>query len=246
MIAVLLIAVGAYALAGSGGGDGDGVSNGQRAIIVDQLQATQPNPDFRVKASDTLSQAGYSVDYVSGDQVTVDFFRTLPSKDYDVVLLRVHAGITTEVDADTGERTGQEYVSLFTNEKYDADKYAADQMGRLGQARYANGEGDTLFGIGPAFVKDSMEGDFGGALVVLMGCDGLRTQTTAQAFLDKDASAFVSWSDQVSGGHTDDATVKLLRHLYVDNQSVEQAVAATADEVGPDPLYDGELRVITS
>jgi hypothetical protein len=243
MIAIAAIVLGVV-FAGGGGGS-DGSSSEKRAIIVDQLQATQPNPDFRRQASDTLSQAGYAVDYVSGDQVDVNFFRTLPSKAYDVVLLRVHAGITTEIDKNTGQRTDREYVSLFTNEPYDASKYPDDQINRLGKATYIDG-GDPLFGIGPDFVKQSMEGNFGGALVVLMGCDGLRSQETAQAFLDKGASAFVSWTNQVSGPHTDDATEKLLKHLYVDKQSVKDAVDQTAQEVGPDPAYAGELRVLTS
>jgi len=241
MVAVAALIVGVV-LAGGGG---DGISSGKRAIIVDQLQATQPNPHFWREASDLLERDGFVVDYVSGNQVDVNFFRTLPAKDYDVVLLRVHAGTTTEVDAVTGERTDEEYVSLFTNEKYDANKYPEDQINRLGKATYTDG-GEPLFGIGPDFVRDSMEAGFGGALVVLMGCDGLRSQKTAEAFLDKGASAFVSWTNQVSGPHTDEATLQLLKHLYIDNQTVEQAVQHTAEEVGPDPAYAGELRVITS
>ena len=83
------------------------------------MNLTQPDPDFVSQARATLAQAGYSVDYVSGDAVTVDFYRTLPSRGYDLVLLRAHAGITTEVDAKTGQKTSEEYVSLFTNEPYD-------------------------------------------------------------------------------------------------------------------------------
>jgi hypothetical protein len=240
-IGVIAIVAVVLAVGLTGGG---GSSDTKTAIIVDQLAATQPDPDFRREASDQLSEAGYSVDYVSGNQVDVNFFRSLPSKNYDVVILREHAGITTEVDAATGQRTDKEYVSLFTNEPYDSTKYTSDQINRLGKATYVDG-GDPLFGIGPAFIKDSMDGSFGGALVVLMGCDGLRSQTTAQAFLDKGASAFVSWTNQVSGPHTDDATVKLLKHMFVDGQAVRDAVANTANEVGPDPSYQGELRVLT-
>jgi hypothetical protein len=242
IFAVVAVVLGVVLFGGSGGSENS--LTGKRAIIVDQLQSSQPNPDFRRQASDTLSQAGYTVDYVSGDQVDVPFFRTLAEKKYDVVLLRVHAGITTEVDAKTGERTNEEYVSLFTNEPYDENKYSDDQINKLGKATLVDG-GEPLFGIGPEFIK-SMDGNFNGALVVLMGCDGLRSQKTAQAFLDKGASAFVSWSNQVSGPHTDEATEKLLKHLYVDHQSVDQAVSRTASEVGPDPNYAGELRVLTA
>lgn len=242
VLAVAAVVVAIVVFTGGGEADnaaGDGL---KRAVIVDQLELTAPNPDFVSQARETLSQAGYSIDYVHGEQVTVDFYRSLPSLNYDLVLLRVHAGITKEIDQSSGQATETEYVSLFTGEPYDENKYSDEQLNYLGKATYTGG-GDALFGIGPRFVKDEMNGDFGGALVVLMGCDGLRSQTTAQAFLDRGASSFVSWTQQVSAPHTDDATQKLLRRLYIEGVPLREAVAQTATEVGPDPTYNGELRI---
>jgi hypothetical protein len=246
-VASVLVAVGVlgFVLLSGDGDSGDVERNpALTAVIVDQLQLTAPNPDFVSETRGLLAEAGYTVDYIAGENVTVDYYRTLPTKDYDLVLLRVHAGITTEVDADTGEKTGTEYVSLFTGEPYDEAKYPSEQMNRLGKATYDSG-GDPLFGIGPEFVNRSMEGDFGGALVVMMGCDGLRSQTTAEAFLDRGAGAFVSWSKPVSAPHTDEATDKFLRYYLQEGASIESAVEQTAAELGPDPTYDGELRVLT-
>lgn len=244
---VALLSIAAVVLAVvlfTGGGGTKASEDGlKKAVIVDQLQLTAPNPDFVSKARETLSRAGYSVDYIPGEAVTVDFYRKLPTKGYDLVVLRVHAGLTREVDAASGEQTATEYVSLFTGEPYDANKYPEEQLNYLGKATYTDNQGEPMFGIGPRFVKDEMDGNFGGALVVLMGCDGLRSQITAQAFMDRGASAFVSWSQQVSAPHTDDATVKLLRRLLIDEVPLREAVAQTADEVGPDQAYGGELRV---
>jgi hypothetical protein len=245
VLAVVLVAVTVFAVAGGGSDGTSAADDGQsRAVIIDQLELTQPNPEFVSEARDVLSRGGYEVDYVNGEAVTVDFYRTLPSRKYDLVLFRVHAGITTEVDAETGEKTGTEYVSLFTGEPYDEAKYPTEQMNRLGKARYENGEGEPLFGIGPEFVSKSMEGDFGDAVVVMMGCDGLRSQTTAQAFLDRGASGFVSWSKPVSAKHTDDTTIALLQRLVLEDAELQQAVEQTAVEAGPDPSYDAELRVL--
>jgi hypothetical protein len=244
VVAVAVAIVLALVLTSGGNEEGGASSTSKRAIIVDQLSLTVPNPDFISEARATLSEAGYAVDYVPGEQVTVDLYRRLPDRNYDIVILRVHAGITTEVDAETGEKTGTEYVSLFTGEPYDETKYPSEQLNRLGAARY-NEDSDPLFGIGPAFIEDSMEGDFDDALVVMMGCDGLRSQRTAEAFLDRGASAFVSWSQPISGPHTDNATAILLNRLLVEGKPLEQAVAETAAEVGPDPVYEGELRVLT-
>ncbi len=242
--ALALVAIVVLAIVLLSGGSSAPATTTKRAIIVDQLILTQPDPNFVSNARATLAQAGYSVDYVSGDAVTVDFYRTLPSQDYDLILLRAHAGITTEVDVTTGQRTSESYVSLFTNEPYDASRYSSEQLNRLGKATYTEG-GDPLFGIGPKFVTESMTGNFNHAVVVAMGCDGLRSDVTAQAFLDKGASAFVSWTKPVSGPHTDDATEKFLEHYLIDKDSVQDAVQQTANEVGPDPTYDGELRVLT-
>lgn len=244
-VVAALAAVLVVAVVVAGGGDNPPEDDGLKtAVIVDQLQLTQPNPDFVSEARGVLAGAGYSVDYIPGENVTVDFYRTLPDKNYDLVLMRVHAGITTEIDQATGEKTGTEYVSLFTGEPYDESKYSSEQLGRLGKARYT-ADSDPLFGIGPEFVKESMDGDFNGATIVMMGCDGLRSQVTAEAFLDRGASSFVSWSQQVSAPHTDTATVTLLQHLLVDQQPIAQAVETTAAEVGPDPSYDAELRLLT-
>lgn len=100
------------------------------------------------------------------------------------------------------------------------------------------------FGVLPEFIRSAMRGDFDGATIVMMGCDGLRSRDTAEAFLERGAGAFVSWSDQVSAGHTDAATERLLERLLFDGLTVAEAVRETAAEVGPDPVYDAELRVL--
>ena len=214
-----------------------------RAAIVDQLSLTQPNPDFAASATDILEQAGYAVDYFPGKQVTVELYRNLPTHDYDLIILRVHSGISEETDITTGEKTKREYVSLFTGEPYRRDKYPDEPTGRLGKATYYEGA-PPLFGIGPEFITHSMRDSFDKTLIVMMGCDGLRSQRTAQAFLDKGASAFVSWTRRVSASHTDAATLRLLEKVLVEGLPVGDAVAQTAAELGPDPSYGAELRVL--
>jgi len=243
------VAIVLAALAGAGvllaGGGGGSETATKTAAIVDQLSLTQPNPEFVSSARGTLAEAGYAVDYFPGEQVTVDLYRTLPERHYDLIILRAHAGITTEVDYASGERSKTEYVSLFTGEPYNEDKYPDEQLNRLGKARYYEGA-PPLFGIGPDFVEYSMEGSFDNALIIMMGCDGLRSQRTAQAFLDRGAQAFVSWSKPVSAPQTDSATERLLELLLIERLPAAEAVSQTAAEVGPDPTYQGELRILES
>ena len=53
-----------------------------KAAIVDQgslAPTSRPNPVFVKKATAILIEAGFSVDYYPGEEVTVEFFRNLPS-----------------------------------------------------------------------------------------------------------------------------------------------------------------------
>lgn len=98
------------------------------------------------------------------------------------------------------------------------------------------------FGLLPEFVEQDLAGEFEGApAVILMGCDGLRSQRMAEAFIDRGAGAFVSWDQPVSAGHTDTATEELLRLYLSDGLEMERAVAGAMDEVGPDPTYGSRL-----
>lgn len=207
------------------------------AVIVDQLSLTQPNPSFAEATTATLQQAGYAVDYYPGEEVTVDFYRNLATHGYDLIIMRVHSGLAR----DYGQPTN--YVSLFSNEPFSDTKYAAEKAaGLVGRSSYYEG-GAQYFGIVPAFIESSMKGRFHGATIVLMGCDGLITDTTAEAFIRKGARSVVGWDGRVSATHTDAATETLLRHLLLDGMQTRDAVTQTIAEVGPDPEYDSKLLV---
>ncbi len=215
---------------------GGSSSEPKTAAIVDQLSLTQPNPAFAETATATLKQAGYAVDYYSGEEVTVDFYKNLPTHGYDVILLRAHSGLAR----DYGQPT--DYVSLFSNEPYSDTEYAEERAaGLVGRAAYYDGSPE-YFGIVPAFIDSAMTGTFGGATIVLMGCDGLITDSTAEAFIRKGAKAVVGWNGRVSASHTDAATERLLQHLLLEGQPTPNAVARTMAEVGPDPDYASTLQ----
>jgi len=222
------------------------------AVIVDQLSLTQPNPDFAEKATETLEQAGYTVDYFAGEQVTVDFYRNLPAGHYGLILLRVHSGRSSEIDPTTGEKTKREYVSLFTGEPYDDTKYVEDRnpeaggaelsFARIGRATYYP-DAPPLFGISPNFIKYSMHDRFDRTVIIMMGCDGLISDMTAQAFVRKGAKAVMGWTGPVSADHTDAATERLVQHLVIDRIAPAKAVTQTMAELGNDPQYGTELRI---
>jgi len=217
------------------------LSNGDqpKAAIVDQLSLTFPNPTFVETATDILQHSGYAVAYYPGEEVTVNFYRTLPSRGYDLILLRVHS--TARI---TGSGAGLADVSLFTSEPYSPGRYVEQMTGGLGAATFFDG-GEQYFGLTADFVRSSIRGGFDGATIVMMGCEGLISRRTAQAFVDRGASAFVSWSQPVSASHTDAATERLLELLLLEGLTPEDAVSRTAAEVGPDPSHGAELRILT-
>lgn len=221
-----------------------GPSGPPRAVIVDQLSLTFPNPDFNAEATATLTAAGYEVDYFPGEEITVDFYLGLPERGYDLILFRVHSaalGATLEEEL-------LQWVSLFTGQPYDEDEFQAferesgngGQFGALSRVRYVE-DGDPYFGITPVFITDRMKGDFDGATVVLMGCESLSRTATADAFLEKGAKEVIGWDKTVSATHTDAATLSLLDHLLTEGMPARDAVAAAKSEVGPDPVYDSIL-----
>ena len=214
---------------------GGGSDGPKTAVIVDQLSLTEPNPAFAEQVRNMLGQAGYLVDDFEGKEVTVEFYSSLPLRDYDVVILRVHSGLT-EV---WGEAT--DYISLFTGEPYDDTKYTdAEDAGLVGAATYYRG-GESVFGISPDFIASGMFGRFHGTTVIMMGCDGLTYDSAAQAFIRKGAKVVFGWRGRVSAEHTDAATERLLQHLLVEKRTAREAAALTMEEVGPDPDYGSEL-----
>lgn len=237
-IATLAVVVAAFATV-YGLTRSDGPSGPPRAAIIDQVSLTYPNPDFIESATRTLEESGRIVDYYPGEEVTVDLYRRLPSLGYDVILFRVHA------DRIEGTWRGEpvDEVILFSSEPYDPRKYGDDQSNkRLTSARYYEG-GERFFGISPDFIDDRMQGDFGGATIFMMGCEGLISDRTAQAFIDKGADTYISWDETVSAAHTDAATDRLLDLMLLDGQSAKEAVAQTMAELGPDPTYGSTLGV---
>ena len=172
--AVLSVALAVGLFLGLSSGSGPS-ARPKTAAIVDQLSLTQRNPDFVNAASSVLEQAGYVVDYYPGQEVTVDLYSNLPTRGYDLILLRVHSGMAQNLGRSTG------YVSLFSSEQFSETKYAREiSVGLLGRASYYDG-GSQYFGIVPAFMQSMMVGKFDGATVVLMGCHGLHTANTARA-----------------------------------------------------------------
>ncbi len=242
--ALVIVAVITLGLMLCGCGSSRSTDHPLAAAIVDQLSLTLPNPNFVASATNILEEAGYTVDYYPGEQVTIPLYRDLPSLGYDLVILRVHSGICSEMDApDT------KYLGLFSGEPYTDNKYMYEGVGKGTYVSDTFVIGDDvvdswIYIIGARFVENSMIGHFNKTVVILMGCDGLKETRTAQAFLNRGAEAVVGWTDDVSNTHTDATTLDLLKQFLLNGLTINDAVEQTKSEAGPDPFTNAELQIV--
>src|SRR4030043_15374 len=204
-----------------------------KAAIVDHLSISHPNQAFVKECSAILEEAGYSVDYYKGEEVTIEFYRDLPTLGYDLIVLRAHSTYI------------QKYLSLaiFTSEPYSKERYVQEQL----HNRVARGfiepyrEGDPHYlVITDKFVRHSMKGSFKDTLIIMMGCNSMK-KCMATAFLEKGAKAYIGWDGLVSASHTDLATIQLLKQLLLERQTIAKAVGRTMEAVGSEPQYKNTL-----
>jgi hypothetical protein len=214
--------------------------------IVDHLSffPEQRNQTFVNTCKTILEDGRLTWAYHKGEEVTVNFYRNLPSSGTSIIVLRVHSAIM-RTEAGTISILG-----LFTSERYSDDaakKYREDVLNdRLVKAFFTEGE-EEYFGIVPKFVEESMKGDFKNTIIIMMGCEGLGYEALkytemAEAFIKKGAKVYIGWDGIISLDHTDRATIRLLQSLILHKRTIDEAVTETMGIVGKDPTYNSTLK----
>ncbi len=210
--------------------------SGTKAAIIDQLSPLYPNEGFILSTIDELESYGFQVDVFNGDEISVDFYRTLPRRDYKLIVLRSHSGLLG-VDPNVTNKTW-----LFTNETYSQTIHVAEQlMDRLTYGKITE-DNPWLFAINAAFIRESMEGEFDRTVIIMMGCDGLRLTDLAKAFVQKGASVYIGWDAPVGLNYVDRATGILLNQFCSERLSIASAVMETMNKAGADPEHGAELK----
>jgi FlaG/FlaF family flagellin (archaellin) len=208
-----------------------------KAAIVDQASLSPAgglNQAFITNVTSTLNKVGYTVDYYSGEKVTVEFYESLATHDYRLIILRAHSAVL------------EGSIFFFTSERYSQTSHLSEQLNdQLVRAAYSEYEaeiGIVYFGITPLFVSRSMKGSFQNTTIIMTGCEGLVNPTMASAFVKKGARVYFGWDKAIFFSHTDTATVSLLQHLLVEKQTINQAVEDTVEVVEPDPAANSTLK----
>jgi len=199
----------------------------KKAAIIDQLDTEFPNKELHMKAEEILRTAGYDqVDIYLTEDITVDFYKELPSMDYDYIVARTHSLAV--------KQTGKTSVWMFTGEKYTEDKYIQYQLSggvSMGvpfvTSRHtdrAEAENKRLFIIGTEFVDKQMNGKFQGTTLLLGGCDTMSYPYMAKSLVDRGASAIIGWYGLVSLYDNDRAIIKVLEEMLINGKNSEEAV----------------------
>lgn len=200
------------------------------AAIIDQLAINHPNSTFIQNVNNTLMSAGFTVDYYNYSQITVDFYKQLPSKRYSLIILRGHSGV--------GRYSG--LTCVYTSENYSDWLHYREQIDKQVVAVEYVENGPKYFAITSNFVKvlDICKN----STIIMMGCDGLNKTDMAKAFVEKGVNVYISWDGPVSPEHTDKAIDQLIRNLVSNNQTIGEAI----DNISPDPHYNSRLAYYPS
>lgn len=217
------------------------------AVIIDQLNDSIPNKYFQDKATQFLVLAGYQVDIINTEDITVDFYKNLPSMNYEYIVIRTHGLEDTE---------NENATFLFTGEKYDINKYISEQLsGQLGKGAPIYEEERNLieedivaleesmyFLVGAKWVDELMVGNFPDSVILIGGCESLRNKDLATSLIWRGASEVIGWDRTIGSIENDRIMLEFLEKTLIDNEKIEDVVIELNTEFSPELQYSSELR----
>ena len=206
-----------------------------RAVIIDQLHDELPNFMFQEKAQMMLEDAGYHVDLYTTDEITVDFYKNLPSMNYHFILIRSHGG---------EDLPDENPTFLFTGEKYSKEKYTIEQISHqigygipIYSEEYAelkeSGQDvfdQAYFTVGSKMV-DGMVGTFPDSIVIVGGCASASSHDLMVSLIHKGAKHALGWDGTIYSKDNDNAMILLLDEILVNQVPLYDAVAEINKEV---------------
>jgi len=219
----------------------------KKAVIIDQLYDAHPNDIFHKRVTGYFEKAGYEVDIITTEDVTVDFFKKLPSLNYEYVIYRGHS----LADGNVKKLSS---ATLFTGEKHDYHKYIKEQFeGHVGKGvpylwaevkalgGFENLQDETYFVIGADLIEEVSIGTFPDSKIILGGCETAEKEALANAFLNRGASEVVGWSGLIGLKDNDLLIGLLLNQTLVNDVELEEAVKLVNEEFTGRLVYKTDL-----
>jgi hypothetical protein len=222
-----------------------------RAVIIDQLHDEVPNHDLQSNATRMLEDAGYQVDLFTTKDVTVEFYKNLPSMNYHFILIRTHGGEDLSDDNPT---------FLFTGEKYSQGKYTIEQISRqvgYGIPIYTEEfeelkENDpdifdkAYFTVGAKMVKDGMVGNFPDSIILVGGCESARSHDLMESMIRRGAGSVLGWGQTIRALDNDKAMISFLEETLVNKVPLYDAVEKINQDLVPEFKYPATLKLFNA
>jgi len=221
----------------------------RKAVIIDQLHYDFPNESFQENATKILMEGGYEVDLVTTDDITVDFYKELPTMDYEFIVLRSHSLAIYDNKPSSW---------IFTGEKYQKGKYTQEQLfgmlspgvpyrqGQITQMTQADAKGERLFMIGSKMIDEMMVGKFPGSVIILGGCDTLVYPYLAEALVKRGASSVIGWNGLVELRDNDTVMLSLLNEIFYIDKNIDDAVEKVVQDYDGKTYYGTKLKSFSS
>ncbi len=221
-----------------------------KAAIIDQLHNEKPNKNYQQNVTKYLESAGYEVDLYTTDDITVDFYKKLPSLNYEFIVIRTHSLGIGEVE---------ESSSLFTGEIYEVFDHIQEQYsGLVGHGvpflpREVDELGgldalkdETYFVVGSKFIDELMLGTFPKSKIILAGCETTEGNHLVKSLLLRGASEVVGWDGLVSSRQNDEVIMQVLEETLVNGIELEDAVESVMKQYEQKLLTDTALSHYTA
>jgi len=222
----------------------------QLAAIIDQLHDSIPNKSFQQKALEYLENAGYDVDVYTTEDITVDFYKKLPSMNYKFIYIRTHS--LEEVTK------LQNSTFLFTGEKYNVTKYIREQLSgqvargipiyeqELMELQESNelSEDKMYFVVGSKMINELMVGKFPQTVIVIGGCESIRSLDLAESLVFRGASVVIGWDRTIGSMENDLVMLALLEEVLINKIGIHDGIVSVMQEFGQDLQYSSKLNYL--
>ena len=211
-----------------------------KALVADSLMLDFPNQELINYLVSTLRGAGYDVDVVYGSDVNLTLYSKLT--DYSLIILRIHGGRATYK---TPDGVIHKLNGLFTGVLW-SDEYYKLKVEWLATRAFPYNSTKAFLAVLPKFFDVELKGRFKpDSVLIVASCYSLFTRDIADALGRRGLPIFIGWEGAVTLNHMDEALKLLIDKVIKENLTWAEAVKVVNEELGPDPVYGEELRVIT-
>ena len=104
----------------------------------------------------------------------------------------------------------------------------------------------TYFMIGSKFIDELATGEFPQSVIIIGGCESVRTKDLVGSLLSRGASEVIGWDRTILTTENDRVMLALLEEVLINKIGFYDAVPAVMEKYGPSLLYSSQLHDILS